>query len=121
MSFGELVKNKRINLGLSLRAFCVKHHYDPGNHSRLERGILNPPDDEAFMTKLALALGIAKGSVEWFDFYSLASIARQEIPKELLDDDEVVDKLPVLFRTLQGEPLPANKMDDLINFIRRHQ
>lgn len=121
MTFGELIKDRRIKAGMSLRSFCEKHEYDPGNHSKLERGILNPPDDEAFMNKLAKAVGIKRETAEWFDFHSLAAVARREIPRELLDDDEVVAKLPVLFRTLQGEPLAPEKMDDLIAFIRSRQ
>ena len=38
-----------------------------------------------------------------------------------MEDAEVVAKLPVLFRTLQGEPLPPGKMDELIEFIRSRQ
>lgn len=121
MTFGEFIKSQRIKLGVSLRAFCERHGYDPGNHSKLERGILNPPDDDAFMAGLARALGIKKETGDWFDLHNYAAVARQRIPKSLLDDAEVVDKLPVLFRTLQGEPLPPEKMDDLIDFIRSRQ
>ncbi len=121
MTFGEFIKAKRIALGLSLRAFCEQNGFDPGNHSKLERGIFNPPDDDGFMNKLAAALHVAKQSGEWFDFHNYASVARKQIPQDLLDDAEVVDKLPVLFRTLQGEPLAAGKMDELIDFIRRRQ
>ncbi|HSZ56199.1 MAG TPA: helix-turn-helix domain-containing protein [Tepidisphaeraceae bacterium] len=121
MTFGEFIKDKRIKLKVSLRSFCERHGYDPGNHSKLERGILNPPDDDNFMIKLAKALGIKKETGDWFDLHNYAAVARQQIPKELLDDAEVVDKLPVLFRTLQGEPLPPEKMDDLIDFIRNRR
>jgi len=121
MTFGEFIKDKRIKQGLSLRAFCQQHDYDPGNHSKLERGILNPPDAGDFMAKLAAALDIKEGTGDWFDVHNYAAVARRQIPKELLDDAAVVDKLPVLFRTLQGEPLAAEKMDDLIAFIRSRQ
>ena len=121
MTFGEFIKAKRIKRGISLRAFCEKNGYDPGNQSRLERGMLNPPDDAAFMKKLASALGIEKETGDWFELHSMASVARKQIPKELLADAEVAAKLPVLFRTLQGDPLPAEKMDDLIDFIRSRQ
>lgn len=121
MTFGEFVKDRRIKSRQTLRAFCERHGYDPGNHSKLERGILNPPDSDEFMTKLAKALNVQRETNDWFDFYNYAAVARKEIPQELLDDAEVVEKLPVLFRTLQGEPIPADKMDDLIDFIRRRQ
>ncbi len=73
------------------------------------------------MEKLAKSLRIENGTADWFEFHSLASVARQQIPKVLMDDSEVVDKLPILFRTLQGEPLPEEQLDELIDFIRsRH-
>ncbi len=121
MTFGEFIKDKRIGQKVSLRSFCESNGYDPGNHSKLERGILNPPDDESFMDKLAAALRLEKETSDWFDFHNFAAVARKQIPKDLLDDREVAEKLPVLFRTLQGEPLPAEKMDELIDFIRRRR
>lgn len=121
MTFGEFVKQRRIAMRMSLRAFTEAHGYDPGNHSKLERGILNPPDDEHWMTKMADALQLSADSSERLEFYDLASIARREIPKPLLDDTEVAEKLPVLFRTLQGERLSADKMDELVDFIRSRQ
>jgi len=121
MSFGEFIKDKRIKSQQTLRAFCLRNGYDPGNHSKIERGILNPPDDDDWMKQMAKAVGITKESGDWFEFYNLASVARQQIPKTLMDDAEVVDKLPVLFRTLQGEPLAEGKLDELIDFIRHRQ
>ncbi|HEY8751932.1 MAG TPA: helix-turn-helix transcriptional regulator [Tepidisphaeraceae bacterium] len=121
MTFGDFIKERRINFGRSLRSFCEANGYDAGNHSKLERGIFNPPDDDAFMRKLATALGVKVGSGEWFEMSSLASLARKQIPQPLLDDAEVAEKLPVLFRTLDGEPLAKEKMDELIQFIRSRQ
>ncbi len=121
MTFGLFVKEKRISLKQTLRGFCEEHGYDPGNHSKLERGILTPPADDDFMQKMVKALHIQKESSEWFDFHNYAAVARRQIPKSLMDDAEVVEKLPVLFRTLKGEPLAAGKMDELIDFIRRRQ
>ena len=73
------------------------------------------------MEKIAKSLGVERQTSDWFDFYSLASVARQRIPKALMDDAEVVDKLPVLFRMLEGEPLSEEKLDELIDFIRSRQ
>jgi transcriptional regulator with XRE-family HTH domain len=121
MTFGQFVKNRRIESNQTLRAFCQRYGYDPGNHSKIERGIFNPPDDDRWMKQMAESLGIKQQSGEWFEFYNLANIARQQIPKVLLNDAEVVAKLPVLFSTLEGEPLPEEKLDELIDFIRSRQ
>ncbi|MBI4039277.1 helix-turn-helix transcriptional regulator, partial [Candidatus Daviesbacteria bacterium] len=46
-NFGDFFRVKRIELGFSLRAFCERYGFDPGNISRLERNILPPTlDDE---------------------------------------------------------------------------
>jgi hypothetical protein len=73
------------------------------------------------MGKLAAALDVMKGTSDSFDIHNYASVARKQIPTDLLNDPEVVDKLPLLFRTLQGEPLAADKMDELIDFIRQRR
>jgi transcriptional regulator with XRE-family HTH domain len=121
MTFGEFIKDRRIKSNRTLRAFCLENGYDPGNHSKVERGIFNPPDDERQMRQMANALGIQPQSSDWHECFNLASIARRQIPKAILEDAELVEKLPVLFRTLQGEPLAPEKMDDLIDFIRHRQ
>src|SRR5690349_20960959 len=83
MTFGEYIKDRRRRRGITLRAFCEANGYDPGNHSRLERNELNPPEDDQKMKDLAGALGIKYGTDEWLDFYNLAHVARGQFPKEL--------------------------------------
>ena len=41
--FGQYFKKMRQKRGLTLRKFCFKHGIDPGNISKLERGIISPP------------------------------------------------------------------------------
>lgn len=118
MFFGEFIKERRRQQKMTLRAFCEQHGYDPGNHSKLETGALNPPADDAKMWELAKALHIREGTDDWAQFQSLAHVARGQIPKALLNDEEVAAKLPILLRTLEGAPLPPEKMDELIDFIR---
>lgn len=118
-SFGKLMKKLRMETGLTLREFCHANRFDPGNYSRLERGLFPPPQKEGLLEKYAMALGLKRASDEWLEFFDLAAACRGEIPKDILSDEEVVEKLPVLFRTLRGSPLPAGKLDDLIEKIRR--
>ena len=51
-----------------------------------------------------MALDLVEGSTEWQDFFDLAAASLGQFPKDLLDDKEVVEKLPLLFRTLRGGP-----------------
>ena len=51
--FGDFVKNHRKKLKLTLRNFCLKVGIDPGNFSKIERGILPPPKDRKILKKWA--------------------------------------------------------------------
>ena len=46
MTFGELFKKLRLRLGMTLRKFCEENDFDPGNISKLERGLLPAPQSE---------------------------------------------------------------------------
>ncbi len=118
-AFGNLMKKLRVAKGVTLREFCQANGFDPGNYSRLERGLFPPPQKEVLLEKYATALGLTRGADEWLEFFDLAAATRGEIPKDLLSDDELVGKLPVVFRTLRGSALSPEKLDDLIEKVRR--
>lgn len=118
-AFAMLLKRLRIERGLTLREFCSRQGFDPGNYSRLERGVFNPPRDRKKLEQYARALGITPGSDDWLEFFDTAAASRGEIPEDLLSDGEVVQKLPVLFRTLRAKPVSPEKLDELIDRIRR--
>ena len=118
-AFGKRMKELRTAKGVTLREFCQANRFDPGNYSRLERGLFAPPQKDELLTKYALALGLIRGSDEWLEFFDLAAASRGEIPRDLLSDEEVVEKLPVLFRTLRGAPVTEEQMDGLVEKIRR--
>ena len=44
----------------------------------------------------------------------LAAIAREEIPKYVLNDEELLKKLPVFFRSIRGAELTERQLDELI-------
>lgn len=119
MKFGELVKSKRLELGKSLRKYCEEHDYDPGNQSKLERGLLKPPQDKQSLRKLALSLDIKENSDEWDEFMDAAFIANNTIPDYVPDNQEVLEMLPVFFRTTSGKKVPKEKLDKLIELIKR--
>jgi transcriptional regulator with XRE-family HTH domain len=101
MKFGELFKAHRIRAGKTLRSFCAENELDPGNTSKLERGKMAPPDSDEILRRYAAMLGVAEGSADWHLFMDTAAAERGQLPKSLLQDAELVEKLPVLFRTLR--------------------
>ncbi len=116
--FGEFFKAKRQALSLTLREFCLKHKFDPGNLSRLERGVLAPPHDREVLEKYAKALALKPGTDDWYTFFDLAAAAKGRLPEELLEDQELVAKLPLVFRTLRGKRLTEQQLSELIKKIR---
>ena len=118
-AFGNMLKKLRAQRGITLREFCQQSGFDPGNYSRLERGVFPPPQREDLLDRYAVALGLKRGSEEWLEFFDLAAAARGQLPKDLLSDEEVLGKLPVLFRTLRGSPIRAEDLDKLVDLVRR--
>lgn len=117
--FGEYFKSKRIELGLTLRDFCKRYGLDPGNISKLERGLLPPPASRGKLEAYASFLGLKKGTDDWVEFFDRAAACRGEIPKDILEDSEAIKNLPIIFRTIRGKKISNKLLDDLIEKIRK--
>jgi transcriptional regulator with XRE-family HTH domain len=117
--FGEFFKQRRLAMGKTLRQFCLENGLDPGNISRLERGLLSPPQGREVLESYAEHLKLKKGSDEWYEFFDLAAAETGRIPPEILEDADVVDKLPILFRTLRGQKVPDKQLDELVRKLRK--
>jgi transcriptional regulator with XRE-family HTH domain len=118
-AFANLLKKLRVATGLTLREFCQRNGIDPGNYSRLERGRFLAPESPDILERYAVALGLRRGTDDWLEFFDAAAASRGKIPQDLLSDDKLVEKLPVLFRTLRGHRLDEEKLDALAEKIRR--
>ncbi len=117
MNFGQFFRSRRISLGFTLRSFCERYHFDPGNISRLERNILPPTIDEKKLEGYAEALKISKESTEWVEFFDLAHIARGTVPQDIRNDPKVISFLPAFYRTARGEKLDKKKIQKLIELL----
>lgn len=116
--FGSRLKELRIEKGLTLREFCARNHFDASNYSKIERGLFAPPSAEK-IAEYAKALGVAVGSDVYVDLLDLAAVDRGELPSDLLSDEQVLDELPALFRTLRGQRLEPEQMEKLVQLLRR--
>src|SRR5258708_3953746 len=100
--FGTFFRVTRKALGLNLREFCRRNGFDPGNISRLERGLSPPPQDQQVLEAFAQALKLKPETDRWERFFELAAAATGRIPPELLQDRTKAAQLPGLYRQLRG-------------------
>lgn len=119
--FGRFFKSKRMGQGqgLTLREFCRKHSFDAGNISKLERGILPPPQSDDIRRRYAAALGIAEGTDDWLTFFDLAATSAGILPADIASDEEVVKALPVVFRLVRGTKTDEETLRSLIETVRK--
>ena len=118
-AFGKFFKQKRIGQGLTLREFCRIHGLDPGNISKIERGLMAPPQSDEKRREYASILGIKEGTDDWLEFCDLAVVSAGKIPNDIISNDEVMNALPVLFRTLRRKELDEEELKNLVHSIKR--
>ena len=118
-TFGEFFKELRARRRLSLRKFCEDNGFDPGNISKIERGILPAPRSDEKLEEYAKALGVKKGAAEWLDFFDRASVSNRTFNVKELKNESLIQKLPALFRTLDNKKVDDKKLDELIELIKK--
>ena len=116
ITFGQFIRKKRIELGLTLREFCRKNDYDVGYISRLENDLFLPPEDEEKLKKLAVSLKIKKDSSEWEEYSDLAIVAKKQLPKNI--DSKVLNYLPAFFRKASKKKVNKKDVEKLIDLIK---
>jgi transcriptional regulator with XRE-family HTH domain len=118
-SFGNFFHEKRRTTGLPLRTFCIKYNFDPGNLSKLERGLLPAPQSHEKLELYAKALQIQEGSDEWYEFFDLAILSAKRLPDDIASDEEVMKALPILFRSIRDKAIEEDHLRSLISAIRK--
>ena len=118
-TFGEFIKVRRIAKRITLRAFSEALGIDPSNYSRMERGQLQPPSNPEKLVAFARLLSIPQDCDEYREMVRLASLGRGEIPPAILSNESVLAKLPVLFRTLEGDKVDEAVLDELFETMKK--
>ena len=113
--FGEFIKERRIKKGISLREFCKRMEIDASNWSKVERGLKTPPQSKSVLNEIAIALSIKEGSEEYKEMFDLAALS--SIPEELIDP-EILEQLPVFFRTVRGDKPTEEELAILLSKIK---
>ncbi len=117
-TFGKYFKELRQRKEMSLRQFCQGYGLDSSNISKIERGVAKPPQAEK-LYEYAKLLGLIKDSDEWYEFCDLAAAERGKFPKDLLSDEEIKERMPILFRAMRDKKKAQEITSTLKDLIKK--
>lgn len=115
--FGEYIKDLRVEKEITLREFCKTVGLDPSNWSKIERGLLAPPKSKEMLGQIASTLRLTENSPEYNQLFDYAMI--EFIPTELAEDSQILERLPLFFRTARGEKPTETELKELIKLIQQ--
>jgi len=118
MKFGEFFHDRRMESGLTLRKFSETFDVDPAYISRLERGKVPAPKVPAKLKYYAHALGLGESTEDYEKFFHLASVSNKSYGIDQIENEKILEKLPVFLRTLDNKGLDERDLDKLIELIR---
>jgi transcriptional regulator with XRE-family HTH domain len=114
-TFADFIREKRIAAGLTLREFCRLTGFDASNWSKIERNLLPPPQSRNVLESIASVLSTVPGSQDYKELMDLAALS--SVPEGLIEP-EILEQLPVFFRTVRGENPTEEELRTLITKIR---
>ena len=117
--FGEFIKEKRIALEMTLREFCRKLEEDPSNWSKVERGVNPPPKDENKLKKIAEILNIKEETSDYSLLMDSAKTDAGAIPDYIMADKNLLDSLPIFFRTMGSVKPTKEEIQELIEILKK--
>lgn len=117
MNFGTHIKDLRIRAGLTLRTFASRLGIDASNWSKIERGIIPPPNPDDLIMRITGIIKTEAGDIQ--TLHDLAALARKELPGDLMGDEALLAKMPAFFRAMKGREYTPEDMDKLIADIQR--
>jgi len=116
--FGEYIKEKRLGKKLSLRQFCRLLDEDPSNWSKIERGLISPPQDDLKLNKIASILNFDVNSIEFKNIFDYARIDAGKIPDFIMSEKDILQTLPAFFRTVGSVKPKPEEIQNLIEIIK---
>ena len=116
--FGTFIKELRTKQRLGLREFCLKTGYDPSNWSKIEREVSPPPKDDATLREWAKQLGLKPDTDDWHKFHDYAAVDSGRIPDHVLENEELLARLPAFFRTISGQKPSREDLEKLMGIIQ---
>ena len=117
-TFGSMLRERRKVLRLGLREFALRAEVDAVNLSKIERGRLNPPQTRDALDRICFALEYDPASQEAELLRDRAAAENGRLSEEILADEEIMSRMPVLLRTVHNKQLSAEQLDRLIEMIK---
>ena len=117
MKFHEFLKILRSSREIGLREFAHSIGMDVGNYSKLERGLLSPPQKTELFEKLAKRLDLSRD--EKSKLIDMASLANGRIPEDVAEEVKSSEYLPVLLRTIANKQLTDDQIRELTDRINK--
>ncbi len=65
------------------------------------------------------AIGMGMTVIGHDKFMDEADVSRGNIPQDVIENEQLIEKLPIFFRTVRGAELSDEKIDDLIEDLRQ--
>lgn len=118
MTFGEFIRNKRLEAGFSLRRFCEVAEVDPSNWSKIERGFLPATVDRRTLEKIAKLIRLPKE--DWEKLFDLAALTQERIPEDIAKHKEKMTELPEVFKKIRDDmriSVPKLKVEKFKNVL----
>lgn len=115
-TFSDLLRKKRMEKGFGLREFARIIKMQPSNYCSIEAGSLTPPSGK--LDIIASALGIGKGSQEYYHFIDLASKVKDEIPPDIKNLVMTNSLIPAMLRTIENHEVGPKQLKKIIEDIR---
>ncbi len=115
ITFGEFLKNKRLNSRFGLREFARQIKMKPSNYCSIESNSLPAPPE----VKLKhIADKLALNTDERRKLFDLAAKTKDDIPIDLKDLIRKNDLIPAMLRTVEDKEIGANQIKQIVEDIK---
>ena len=117
MTWGEYIRERRLEAGIGLREFASLVGLLPSNYNHMEKGRTSPPQDKARLDQIAEVLDIAPESEDYRTLLDLAVDGKDKLPADVAAFAASNKMLPVLLRTINDKKLSDEEFLALVERV----
>jgi len=117
MTWGEYIRERRLEAGIGLREFASLVGLLPSNYNHMEKGRTSPPQDKARLDQIAEVLDIAPESEDYRTLLDLAVEGKDKLPADVAAFAASNKMVPVLLRTINDKKLSDEEFLALVERV----